>query len=396
MARFLFAWELGDNYGHLTTFNSIAIELANRGHDVYVAAQNLTSAAAFFPHGTVKLLQSPLAMRDVTAASNGLFSYAQVIEGFGFQNVDQLCQVVSAWQALYWHTKPDVVILNAPATSLLAARTRDFALATIGTGYDCPPRTVPMPWFSSHKGDERVVAAQEHKVLGVINQTMQRLQLPELQALRDMLAVDREFLTTFKELDHFPQRKGGNYCGAQFSLTSGEEVAWPASGGRRIFVYVRPESQHFDPLLSVLRHVPARVIVSSPGISDRERQALVAPNIRIRSWSVRLERIRAECDLAISAGGHGTIAAFLHGGVPMVLLPNHHEQLMVARAAVATGSVIMPEPGQMVALPQMIQDGLNESRLRTFAKAFAEKYRDFHPLEQTVRIAEELEQMPIR
>lgn len=396
MARFLFAWELGANYGHLTTFNAVATELAARGHDVYVAVQNLAEAGSFFPAGAVHFLQSPLVMSTKQPGATDSVSYAHVIEKFGFQHPDHLTTLLSAWRELYRLIEPDVVTLNAPPAALLAARQREFKLTVIGPGYHYPPRTVPLPRFMPEKGDDASVTRQEQKLLHVINPALERLQLPQLQNLCDLFSYDHEFLTTFQELDHFPQRQGGRYYGAQFSLTSGADIPWPEAGPRegedkRIFVYARPDSQHFKPLIQALREVPMRAIVASPGLKQEDARTLSRPHLHVHPGSVRLERIRAECDLAISAGGHGTTAAFLLGGVPMILLPNHVEQLSGARAAVATGGAIMPRQGQSPPLLQMIRDGIAQPRFRTRAAAFADKYRDFKPEGQAATIAGELE-----
>jgi UDP:flavonoid glycosyltransferase YjiC (YdhE family) len=398
MAKFLFGWELGGNFGHMTTFNGIARELSQRGHTVYAALQNLQEAGPFFDGANIHYLQSPMASKQYPQHQPKSLSYSHVIERSGFMHPTELTTLLRGWRELYSLVQPDVTILNAPPVSLLAARQRNFKLATIGPGYHSPPRTTPFPPFFPDQPDPTGILLHEEKLLRVINEAMNRLGMPKVEALRELFDIDREFLTTFQELDHFPSREGATYYGAQFSLTDGTPLPWPEPGtgpgeDKRIFVYIRPKSQHFKPLLAALKQVPMRVIVAAPGLSSADAQQLSAPHLRVHPGSVRLAEIRAQCDLAISAGGHGTIAAFLLGGVPMILLPNHTEQLMVARAALQTGAVVIPKKGQPPTFLPMIRDIISQPRFRHRAGAFADKYKTFQAESQSTVIANELEQM---
>jgi UDP:flavonoid glycosyltransferase YjiC (YdhE family) len=398
MARFLFGWELGGNFGHMTTFNGIARELSQRGHEVYVALQNLQEAGPFFDGAKIHYLQSPVANKQYQPVNPKSLSYSHVIERSGFMNANELTTLLRGWRELYALVAPQVTILNAPPVSLLAARQRNFKLCTIGPGYHYPPRTVPLPPFFPDQPDNTGILMQEEKLLRVINEAMQRLEMPKMEALRELFDVEHSFLTTFLELDHFPGREGATYYGAQFSLTDGATVSWPEAGSgpgedKRIFVYARPKSGHFKPLLTALKQIPMRAIVAAPGISAADMQAFSAPHLRIHPGSVRLAEIRSQCDLAISAGGHGTTAAFLLGGVPLILLPNHTEQLMGARAAMQTGAAVMPKRGAPPQFLPMIRDMVSQPRFRHRAQAFADKYKDFQAEKQSTVIADELETM---
>jgi UDP:flavonoid glycosyltransferase YjiC (YdhE family) len=398
MARFLFGWELGGNFGHMTTFNGIARDLSQRGHEVYVALQNLQEAGPFFDGANIRYLQAPVANKQYPAVEPKSLSYSHVIERSGFMNANELTTLMRGWRELYALVAPQVTILNAPPVSLLAARQRNFKLATIGPGYHYPPRTVPLPPFFPDRPDPTGILLQEEKLLKVINEAMRRLELPNVEALQELFDVEHQFLTTFAELDHFPGREGATYYGAQFSLTDGATIPWPEPGqgpgeDKRIFVYARPKSQHFKPLMAALKQVPMRVIVAAPGVSAEDLRAFSAPHLRIHPGSVRLAEIRSQCDLAISAGGHGTMAAFLLGGVPLLLLPNHTEQLMGARAAVQTGAAIVPKRGQPPQFLPMIRDLIFQPRFRHRAQAFADKYQNFHAETQSTVIANEIEAM---
>ncbi|MFM0334370.1 glycosyltransferase [Paraburkholderia strydomiana] len=62
------------------------------------------------------------------------------------------------------------------------------------------------------------------------------------------------------------------------------------------------------------------------------------PNLRFYRRPVQLAPLLAECTLAVTHAGHGTTLDCLLAGVPMVQLPLHIEQLLVAERLAATGA----------------------------------------------------------
>jgi len=392
-SKFLMAWELGDNLGHVATLKGVARNLVKKGHKVVFASPNPAAVGQFFDEN-VRIVQAPRP-KLITAPKGRQLSYCHVVRPYGFNSVAALKELIVEWRALYETEAPDCVVLNAPAVSLLAARKRAFKLAVVGTGYHLPPPTLPLPPFL----EEDVKApylADELMLEEVMNEALIALDLPPVSPLYEMFDMDAQFLTTFKELDHYPSRQGQDihYYGSQFVTDEGEEVQWPdaatATEAHRLFVYVRPDSQHFRPLLRALRALPVRAIVSAPGITNDDLLDLTAPNLAIHPGVVKLSTLRSECDLAINAGGHGTTTAFMLAGVPLLLLPNHVEQLMVARAAVKTGAALVPSFDKQIDLNDLIMTGLTQESYRQAAGEFAERYKDFDPDEQAASIVDEL------
>src|SRR5690606_6735690 len=74
------------------------------------------------------------------------------------------------------------------------------------------------------------------------------------------------------------------------------------------------------------------IIVSAPGLSEKNIKELSKPNLRIFAEPVKLGKLLKQCDAAI---GHATTAlssAFLMSGTAQLMLPVDIEQLMFARA----------------------------------------------------------------
>lgn len=382
MTRFLFGWELGENFGHMTTFNAVARELVYRGHEVYVALQNLTDAWRFFGP-EIHLLQAPSVRNP--GPKQSLDSYVDAIESYGFRDSNQLKMLLRAWREIYRLVKPDMVVLNAPPTSLLAARQEHFKLAVMGSGYHYPPKTVPMPPILPN-ADASGILLREKAMVDVINQAFG--DEDHIDNLRDIFEYDFEYLTTFKEMDHYPQRVNGTYCGAQFSLAEGDEIPWPDVEGPRIFAYVRPNSQHFSPVVAALIRLKMSTIIAAPGL-DLKQFGLNEPHIHIHSGPIKLGPLRETCSLAISAGGHATMAAMLTGGVPVLALPNHTEQLLFSSAAVQTGAVVIPSLTEQMVIETLIQQAL-EPKMKRCAEEFASKYHQYDPTQQAKLLADKL------
>jgi UDP:flavonoid glycosyltransferase YjiC (YdhE family) len=108
---------------------------------------------------------------------------------------------------------------------------------------------------------------------------------------------------------------------------------------------------------------------------------------------VRLDSVLEKCDAVVCGSGHGTLAASLLFGVPLVILPNHIEQLLLARAAVATRAAVMPKIGAKGPPPfaAMLSEILKRPSYTNRARGFRDKYRDFKVEDQGRILADSLE-----
>ena len=64
-------------------------------------------------------------------------------------------------------------------------------------------------------------------MLQSINGALSKLGVPGLENLSDLFDCDENFLTTFKELDHYQNRGKVEYWGARMSMEQGEDPVWP-------------------------------------------------------------------------------------------------------------------------------------------------------------------------
>jgi UDP:flavonoid glycosyltransferase YjiC (YdhE family) len=91
-----------------------------------------------------------------------------------------------------------------------------------------------------------------------------------------------------------------------------------------------------------------------------------------------IEQMVREADLAITYASLATTTAFLLGGKPLLMLPGHLEQFLVARRVeeMGAGRLVNPEqpPGD---LRSVIADLIDNPSWRANAAAFAAKYSAF-------------------
>lgn len=335
--RALFAWEIGNNASHLARLAEVARAMHRKKAVLFFAVQQ---PAALRPHldgMRYELFQAP----HVKSRTRGApLIYPDMLRGWGYEDAKILAGQIVAWRSLYMAIKPDVLIVQNAPTALLAARPFKFRKVAIGTGFDIPQLSQPMPLLTYwEKIDDTVLERREGAVLHTINEALEDLNLAKLKSFAEMMKVHKEYLTVFEELDHYPGRNAGtvtkaNYTGPFYNMEAGKSVSWNKGEGRRILACLRPDLKAAGICLQALRSAPKTydIIVSAPGLAEKNIRKLEKPNVRIFNEPVRLDKLLKKCDAAI---GHATTAlssAFLMGGVPQLMLPVDIEQLMFARA----------------------------------------------------------------
>jgi hypothetical protein len=389
--RFLFAWELGANLGHLHTIKPAALELCNRGHSVWIVVPNVELAARVIDDPRVGILPGPLSLTKSTTEPPPFFGYGDALIPYGFCDPQSLRARVRAWSQLFDLVKPDLVIAHAAPTALLALQGTAIASCVFGTGYHCPPDRTPLPLFVPEMGASvEDLAAREKAIVATMNQA--RPGGPEFRALRDLF--DRpQILTTLPELDHYRERPpGALFVGPQFSLNEGSRIKWNKQSDLHVFAYLR------GPLASNVAALFSRMLVSfdlwiaAPGAeaaSFTPAGATPPSTVHIVPHALSIADAR-KADVAITYGGHNSSAALLLGGVPLILLPQNVEQVLAARAVKDLGA------GVMVGHPQPLNINLLvESALRCThgARSFARNHSAFSLAAQTGEICNNLVQM---
>lgn len=383
MARILFVWELGLGFGHLSPYLEIVRALRSKGHEIIFAARDVENADRVFAREGVPILQAPISMRPVTNPYRITFNYAQLMHNNGFAEVTDLFGRVKAWQHTYRYVRPDVMVFDHSPTGLLASRVMDVKRVISGSGFLIPPQESPLPlmrYWGEYDMDK--IRKSEQRVLDTTNQVLQAFKRPPMKALSELFQADAEWLISFSELDHYPERKNGNYLG-MFSLSDyGADPAWPAGKGKKIFCYLHPYKT-MPGLLKVLNRSGATVLVHGPQIPDQVRKKFTSQRLRFSPKPLNVRRVGQECDLVITNGTFGTTAAFLLAGKPVLMIPTNLERMMVARRVVKMGAGLAAPQGKPQMLLPRLKALLQNDRFAAAAREFSARYKDASLSSQT-------------
>lgn len=376
-ASILYAWEFGAGLGHVGAFLPLGRALRDDGHRVEWAVVHTTAAARLLSPEGFRWFQAP---SFTEAARPGPpLSYADILLRFGYASPDDLRGLTGAWRSLMQATGAELVLADHAPTAVLAARTLDIPVMLFSNGFTVPPHVRPLPNMRPWQPiPEAPLLALEDAALTSVNAVLADFGRPPLDALCRLFEVAEETLITFPELDHYDGRGPARYWGSLPSAGGGMPVAWPDIPGPRLFAYLRPECRHHESLLSALHSLGLPAAIYFPDRPAGLRERYTAPHLVYLDRPADLAQMAHEADLAITYSSLATTTAFLFAGKPLLLLPWHLEQFMLARRVGEMGAALVVNPEQPAddLRPPLLRL-LNEPSFRDNARAFAAKYADF-------------------
>lgn len=396
MSRIVFAWELGDNLGHLHRMLPIAEALMARGHQVSFIVNHLTAAHAVLTPKGIPFLPAP-ALRAPLELNRDTASYADILARTGFTQPAALQGMMTAWAHLHALLHTDIVIIEHAPAALIAARMLGLKTVHIGTGFTIPPAVSPMPCFRPWRPDlASALAATENSVLTTINSVLATHGRPAAATLSDALQADRTVLLTLPELDHYPgaNRSHAILAGPLQQRDDGLTVHWQQARLPRIFMYLRYHPW-LPAVLDLLAVSNVEVIAMIPDIPETLQQRHASSrHLRIYQQTLNLQALLPACELAITHGGHGTTADCLQHGVPMLLLPGHIEQLLITArvAAAGAGQGILPDAVEN-AFAQVLQTLLTDAAFTLAAHQIATCHAQADPAQTLANLVECVESL---
>ena len=122
MKKIIFCWELGGNYGHITSFLPFYRELVKAGLQVDFVLRDLGFAHQLLSDIGARYFQAPLPKDEVKKAIN-TYTYTDLMAQIGYLDSDRLTSYVNGWRNLFLVLEADIIIADHAPTALLAART---------------------------------------------------------------------------------------------------------------------------------------------------------------------------------------------------------------------------------------------------------------------------------
>lgn len=387
MARFLFIWELGDGWGHILPLVPVIRRLRTRGHSVDFVAQKPERADALLRELGVAVGQAP----DLSGGVHHPFvpqsTFAHLLFNTAAGAAERFAELLSKWRRLFEAREPDVVVFEHSPTAMLAARGLNVRTARFGTGFCCPVRERP---FQSRRPEYRAstdeLLQQEERVLDAVNEGLAALGCAPLSRLDEALASDVTLLNTWPELDHgigmtplaarsqVPAERSDSVYLGPWNVEHGQRPSWPASKGKRVFLY----SSYWpglENILQMLERTRQPTVAYVRGIP--EGRVLGSPTISVVSEALDVDVVARECELAIVHGGHGIVARLLRAGVPLLVAPTVLEQRILGTRVEALGGGLCVNAGRCVETVEAWIEINRSASFRRAAALFAQRYEGY-------------------
>ena len=393
MAKILIAWELGGGLGHLTPLVPIVERLRASGHQVFAAVRDLSGVNKVFRGLGVACLQAPIKISKHVSPVLEPRNFSQILYNSGFSDPGELLGLAGGWRTLMSLFQPDLIVCDHAPIALLAARDSRARRASIGTGFCCPPAVSPFPdlrpWLPNASAELR---RNEELVLQNTNAVLDSWQLKPLNQVSQLYGdVDRTFLTTLPELDHYPDRGAAKYYGTW--LTPGGGVPdWPAGKGRRIFAYLKP-FKTLPELLEAIQRTGCPALIYVDEIDAALRERFENSNMRFARQRLDLAAVSASCDIAILNGGHNATCLMLLAGKPVMTVPLNLEQAYNGSSVAKLDAGFGAYPENPDAFVPTLADVLESEKYRRGAERFAAKYANWSLDSQIAQISEQLHQI---
>lgn len=333
MAKILLGWELGGNYGHVNQLKALSKRLIQDGHSVYLALQRIDAGKKLFGPPEY-LLQAPVwpnCLKDVYrhVSEDSAANYGDMLIQFCFDKKWALPSMISGWNAILKHVKPDAIIADSAPALLMAAKNK-IPTIRIGSGYDVPPFT--MKAFPPLYGKESV----ENHELAVekVNAALKLCGQARINFLPQCLMSDQDMVAVFKAFDPYYRWRKTRY------YTPSVPNPLPSISdrmGEEIFVYYQSVTKEAVPLWDALAESKLPVRLHIPDLDKTHIDAFRDLGFKFEEAPVPIEDIIKKSRLLISHGGLGMASTALLCGLPHLILSHDLEKSLNGHAVSGIG-----------------------------------------------------------
>ena len=356
------------------------------GCDVWIIARDLIIARGVCGAEGIRYLQAPVLTGRSADYIARPRTFAHILHNAGFNDDSQLATMTVAWRNIFDLIKPDIVVCEHAPTALFASCWSGAMLAVIGTGFFSPPDLTPLPdlyYWSPRPSDD--FEQHEQVILDRLNRLLVRDRLHAIDRLAQLYSdVSANWLLTFRELDHYPQRQQADYYG-MWCWDRGIPPKWPAGDGPKIFAYLKVPAPNWnlDGMLNVLRELEMPTLAYIAGAEPRWLRKYASERLHFSNTPFRLREVVGDCSLAIINGNAGTSTSLLLAGIPQLLIPLYLEQCVYSQRVVDLGAGMQAASNQPEQMQARILDLLNSERYAVAAATFAKRNAE-HDAERSI------------
>jgi UDP:flavonoid glycosyltransferase YjiC (YdhE family) len=392
MAKILYAWEFGSGLGHLMIARPILAELQLAGHIVALASPNPRTALGVISLSRMEYLQTPKFPLAITQQTRQVRCYAEMFLRFGMRNVDQVVKVLQGWIEIFRQFTPDAIVADYGTLVKLAARACGIPVLQLGHGFLCPPVTINnQPYDPQFHIADQERQNFERELVQCLNQALRQLNHPPLASLGDWLQASATCLTTFEEWEYIPRPCEIEYYGPVLS-TGGAEPIWPDHSRPKVFVYLHPQFAQAE-LFNWLARESINTLVYARELPYELVREFRNTTVMMGTKRFEMRAVARQADLAITHAGIGTIADFLLAGKPLVVLPVHLDQYLLAEKLKLRGQAVTANPFRVEDQIQRIRWLLDNLAGQSSVTAFAQKYAGYSTTETVQRIVGKIEEI---
>ena len=391
MATILYTWELGGGLGHVTRFSPLAKRLAENGHRVVTALRHVRLAKKIF--GELECWAAPHMNWPSHDRIDLPCTFTQILHNVGWSSVEELSSLVDAWRSIIVATQPNLLICDHGPAAMLAARCEGIPYATIGTGFCAPVDESPLRNLRSWmKVELAKLIADEERILSNANAVLRDFGAAGLDRLSQLYSdADEQFLTTYPELDHYPNRPAGRFYGVWETEVTGNSFTWPKGNGPKVFCYLKDATGILE-TVTFLKSTGCPTVVFAPEIAAK-LQPCVGPTLSVFNQPLDMNQVRRKCDVAILNATHATTASMLLSGNPVLSVPLTLEQVILAQRVQDLGAGLGVSPGQPTQFAAAFQGITRDKRFAQNAQAFAAKHANYDSQKAIAEVVQRIEEL---
>jgi UDP:flavonoid glycosyltransferase YjiC (YdhE family) len=337
MKTILIAQEMGSGLGHIGVLLPIALKLKEQGYNVVFLVKDIVNVSNILDKHDFKYFSFP---HSYNTNYNRVIpdSYCDMLFPLGYGDVDKIYSVVKAFSNIVDVVKTDLVIINHSSTANIACHLLSIPYLNIGTGFELPPKTHPLPPIKtwSHINEDRLIKLDK-ELVNVINEVSRLLKSDiSINIFSDIFTEENRVLTIFEEFDHYTQHRtsGRNYIGPIFNKLSDKKLYWKSKHSKKVLIYLNSNADGFNYAIHALLNNPRittdnedmEVVVITDYRNMFVNKYTNVKNIRFFTGEYDISSLLKSCNLVICKGGMGVVSQSLLAGVPLCIFSQNPEQ----------------------------------------------------------------------